>query len=211
MRARSRRLGAVTFTILLGGILGPAVALADAVGMVKGPRGPAPGGRAARRRRHGVRRGDGRAAMIRRAVLLGAVVVLAIACAKFPVVRPTARTDFYVLLPRAGAVGALVVTSEGQEQTLSRPFAAAKIGKPGTIETATTTEAEVRDAFGAALTAQPARPASFVLYFLLDSDELTPESQRVVGDIVSEIARRPVPEVLVIGHTDTTGSDEYND
>jgi outer membrane protein OmpA-like peptidoglycan-associated protein len=157
--------------------------------------------------------------MIKRAVLLGAVAVLAVACAKFPVVRPVvqpvvpppARSDFYVLLPQAGAVGALVVTSEGREQTLNRPYAAAKIGQPGTIETATTTEAEVRDAFGAALTAQPPRPVSFLLYFQLGSDELTPESQQVVGDIVGEIARRPAPEVLVIGHTDTMGTDAYND
>ncbi len=156
---------------------------------------------------------------MRRAALLIAVVVLAVACAKFPVLPPraaapppAARTDFYVLLPGAGgAVGALVVTSEGREQTLNRAYTAAKIGKPGTIETVTATQADVRDAFGAALTAQPPRPASFVLYFLLDSDELTPDSQRVVGDIVSEIARRPVPEVLVIGHTDTMGTEEYND
>jgi OOP family OmpA-OmpF porin len=149
---------------------------------------------------------------MRRAPLLIAVIALGVACARYPIMPPAARTDLYVLLPGAsGKVGALVVTSEGQTQTLSQPHAAVKVGKPGTIETTRTTDAEVRDIFGSALTAQPPRPASFVLHFLLDSDELTPESQRVVGNIVDEIARRPAPEVLVIGHTDTMGSDDYND
>jgi hypothetical protein len=39
MRARARRLSAVTLAIVLGGILGPALALADDVGMVKVSRG----------------------------------------------------------------------------------------------------------------------------------------------------------------------------
>src|SRR5581483_10147796 len=89
--------------------------------------------------------------------------------------------------------------------------AAAKIEKAGAIETRTVTDAEVRAAFAGALTAQPPRPTSFLLYFRLDSNDLTPESQRVVSDILNDIANRPAPEVVVIGHTDTVGSDAYND
>jgi outer membrane protein OmpA-like peptidoglycan-associated protein len=149
---------------------------------------------------------------MRRATLWIGVALLGAACAKFPVMPPTARNDLYVLLPRAGGgVGALVITSEGREQTLSTPYAAAKLGTPGAIETTTVGESEMRGIFGAALTAQPPRPTSFLLYFLLDSDEMTPESQRVVADIVTDIARRPVPEVVVIGHTDTMGSEDHND
>jgi outer membrane protein OmpA-like peptidoglycan-associated protein len=140
-----------------------------------------------------------------------ALAVLALgACARVPVEQPTARTDFYALLPSVGG-GSLVVMSEGQVQTLDRPFSAAKLEKAGAITPAATTESEVRGIFGPALTAQPPRPVSFVLYFLLDSDALTPESERIVADVASEIARRPVPEVVVIGHTDTTGTDEHND
>jgi outer membrane protein OmpA-like peptidoglycan-associated protein len=151
-----------------------------------------------------------------RRVVLGLMVLgLAAACARVPVMRvsaPAARTDVYVLLASAdGTTGVLVVTSDGQARTLDRAFAAAKVGTPGAIEPATVTEAEVKTMFGSALDAQPPRPVSFTLYFLLDSDELTAESQRVVDDIVSEIGRRPVPEVVVIGHTDTTGTPEYND
>lgn len=150
---------------------------------------------------------------MRRAAIALAVLCLAAACARVPVLRPEAsRTDVYVLLPGAGGTtGALVVTSDGQAHTLDRAFAAAKLGKPGAIEASTITESEVSTIFGATLAAQPPRPTSFTLYFPLASDELTPESERVVADVVAEIARRPVPEVVVIGHTDTTGTDEYND
>lgn len=149
---------------------------------------------------------------MRRAALWIVIALLGAACARFPVMPPTARNDLYVLLPGAGgALGALGVTTEGREQTLSTRYAAAKIGRPGAIETATVTEAETRGLFGAALTAQPPRPTAFLLYFLLDSDELTPESQRVVGDIIKNIGGRPLPEVVVIDHTDTMGTEDYND
>jgi len=69
----------------------------------------------------------------------------------------------------------------------------------------------VRQAFGSALAAQPTRPVSFFLYFLADTDELTPDSKRVVGQIFAEIARRPAPEIVVIGHTDRVGAVAYND
>jgi outer membrane protein OmpA-like peptidoglycan-associated protein len=108
-------------------------------------------------------------------------------------------------------VGAIVVTSDGRETTLDRALMAARIGRAGAIETGTTTDAEVKRVFGPSLTAQPPRPMTFLLYFLHDSDELTAESQATVAAIVSEIGRRAVPEVVVVGHTDTVGTDEHND
>ena len=52
---------------------------------------------------------------------------------------------------------------------------------------------------------------SFLLYFLEGKDALTPESQQVVQQIFAEIARRPVPEIVIIGHTDRVGSVTSND
>ena len=59
--------------------------------------------------------------------------------------------------------------------------------------------------FGPALEAQPQRPVSFFLYFLADTDEFAPESKALVNQIFAEIARRPAPEIVVIGHTDRVG------
>jgi outer membrane protein OmpA-like peptidoglycan-associated protein len=69
----------------------------------------------------------------------------------------------------------------------------------------------VQSLFGAALAAQPSRAAKFTLYFVAGKDEFTSESKRIVDGIFAEIAQRPVPDVLVVGHTDQVGSDQLND
>ena len=140
------------------------------------------------------------------AVLVALALTLLSGCAK-PV-----RDDLYVLLPgEAGKTGALTVESGGQQQVLDQPYAAARVKEPGRMETGTSTPQEVQQAFGPALAAQPARPVSFTLYFLEGKDELTPESTQVIGQIGAEIARRPAPEIVVIGHTDRVGTVQAND
>ena len=47
--------------------------------------------------------------------------------------------------------------------------------------------------------------------FVESKDELTEESKAALEAIFAEIAKRPVPDVLVVGHTDSVGSDQYND
>jgi len=122
------------------------------------------------------------------------------------------RNDLYVLLPgRDGKTGALVVDSEGKQQTLNTPYAAARVKNVGSVDGVTSSEAEVKHDFGPALEAQPKRPVSFYLYFLQDTDEFAPESKSLVNQIFAEIARRPAPEIVIIGHTDRVGSMQYND
>ena len=65
--------------------------------------------------------------------------------------------------------------------------------------------------FAAALAARPAAPTRFTLYFVEGKDEFTAESKKVIDSVFAEIAKRPVPDVVVIGHTDKVGSDAYND
>jgi outer membrane protein OmpA-like peptidoglycan-associated protein len=103
------------------------------------------------------------------------------------------------------------VESGGKQAVLDQPYAAARVKEAGRVEPAVVTQEEARQAFGPALAAQPARPASFVLYFLEGRDELTPESKQVVGTILTEITKRPAPEIVVIGHTDRVGPVPYND
>jgi len=138
---------------------------------------------------------------------VAALALLAVAgCAK------PARDDLYVLMPgQDGKTGVLSVESGGQQAVLDQPYAAARVKEPGRVEAGTVTEQEARQAFSAALAAQPGRPTSFILYFLEGRDELTPESKQVIGSILAEIARRPAPEIIVIGHTDRVGTVPYND
>ena len=120
-------------------------------------------------------------------------------------------TGSVVLLPeKDGHHGALVVKQRDREVVLDQPYAAARQTPLGP-RTYTTTPQEVDTAFGAALAAQPMRVAQFTLYFVEGTDELTDESRQIVESVFAEIMKRPVPDLMVIGHTDTVGSDQFND
>lgn len=144
--------------------------------------------------------------MASRAALAALALLLLVGCAK------PMRDDLYVLMPdQEGKTGALSVESGGQQAVLDRPYASARVTEPGRVAAGAVTEQEARQAFGAALEAQPVRPASFILYFLEGRDELTPDSRQLLGRILDEIARRPAPEIVVIGHTDRVGAVPFND
>src|SRR5262249_30028677 len=155
----------------------------------------------------------GSPARLRRAAAVTLIVAALAACAKVPqVVGPPPRDDLYVLLPAAdGKTGALTVTHADRDEVLSAPYAGARIRTPGRIETGPVTPEEVQRVFGDALAALPARPASFILYFVEGRDEFTPESQQVMSAVFAEIAKRPSPEIVVIGHTDRVGNQAFND
>jgi len=140
------------------------------------------------------------------------LVVPAIALVVYLSGCATAPPDRIVLLPDAGGKSsALVVKSAQGETTLDRPYAAADVGSKGAIAPGQSSNEEVRVRFGAVLAAQPARPVSWVVYFVSGSDELTPDSRPVFEQIKAELSRRPAPEVAVIGHTDRVGKVEAND
>ena len=116
-----------------------------------------------------------------------------------------------VLLPDAqGHDRAVVVTQDGGELVLDQPYAAAQLTSRGP-EKATSSAEQVRAQFGAALAARPLPPQQFTLYFVEGKDEFTDESKRAFDGVLVEVAQRPVPDVLVIGHTDRVGSDVFND
>jgi outer membrane protein OmpA-like peptidoglycan-associated protein len=122
------------------------------------------------------------------------------------------RDDLYVLVPDAdGKTGALSVTQSAAQQVLAAPYASARIRQDGQIEAGEVSPELVKQIFADALAAQPARPVSFLLYFLEGRDDLTPQSQLVLQQVFAEIARRPSPEIVVIGHSDRVGTVASND
>ena len=123
-----------------------------------------------------------------------------------------ATPDHIVLLPDdQGKVGKLNVGNEGGETLLDSAYATADARSGSKAERGSTTAAQVRQDFGAVLDALPPAPVSYMLFFNSDSDDLTLQSRALAPIILAEISRRPAAEVVVIGHTDTQGSDEYND
>jgi outer membrane protein OmpA-like peptidoglycan-associated protein len=116
-----------------------------------------------------------------------------------------------VLLPDAqGKDTAVTVKQEGGELVLDKPYAAAQLSSRGPQKADSSAE-QVRSQFGAALAARPLPPQQFTLYFVEGKDEFTDESKRAFDSVFGEIAKRPVPDVLVIGHTDKVGNDAFND
>ena len=116
-----------------------------------------------------------------------------------------------VLLPDAqGRDTAVLVSQDGGALLLDKPYAAADLTSKGPLK-ATSSAEQVQAQFGAALAARPAAPQQFTLYFVEGKDEFTDESRRAFDGVLGEIARRPVPDVLVIGHTDKVGNDAFND
>lgn len=144
--------------------------------------------------------------MIRRlaALLLAALVA---ACATPP---PVSQGTVVLLPDPEGRRTAVTVTQGSQQITLDQPFAGARLLSDGPKPEQWTAQ-QVQDRFGAALAARPLPPARFTLYFIEGKDEFTPESKKIIEEVFGEIARRPVPDVQVIGHTDTAGSDAVND
>ena len=104
--------------------------------------------------------------------------------------------------------------------TVSNPKGATNLESPNDATVASTnrrptsakhlSDSEVRRIFGDALSALPPPPQRFTLYFRFESDELTPGSQSMVPKVLEAIKNHPVPELLVIGHTDTTGTRAAN-
>ncbi|MDE0853194.1 MAG: OmpA family protein, partial [Nevskia sp.] len=132
------------------------------------------------------------------------LALLLTACAAAP--------DRVVLLPDdQGKVGKLNVANAGGETLLDSAYATASASGGSKAEAGRTDAEHVNQEFGAVLAALPQAPVSYTLYFVRDTDDLTPDSRALAPSILSQIARFPAAEVVVIGHTDTQGSDEYND
>jgi outer membrane protein OmpA-like peptidoglycan-associated protein len=134
--------------------------------------------------------------------------VTLIACA---ILAACASSGTVVLLPEKDGRPAAVSVKQGdKEVVLDKPYAAAKATPLGP-RPYTSSEQEVQSQFGSALSAQPSRATSFTLYFVEGKDEFTEESKKAVDQVLAEIAQRPIPDVLVVGHTDAVGNDQYND
>lgn len=124
--------------------------------------------------------------------------------------QPAKHSEQVTLLPGPDgrASGVVVVERNGIRHVLDRSYATSRAGDS---QVTLLPESQVRTEFGALLRTLPARPASFLLYFLSGQDELTPESRAELEQILAELRRRPVPDVAVIAHTDTVGEAEAND
>ena len=137
---------------------------------------------------------------------MAAIAAVALLALIYWVAKPPNET--VTVLPSADGHNGVVVVQRGDErQVLDQPYATTRNGEA----VAVLPSEEVKRSFGAALQALPARPTIFLLYFVTGTDELTDESKGDLQRILDELKQRPVPDVYVIGHTDTVGELRGND
>jgi outer membrane protein OmpA-like peptidoglycan-associated protein len=117
-----------------------------------------------------------------------------------------------VLLPsQDGRGSAVIIVSAAGRTVLERPYLSAAIARDGAVTTSSETADAVQQRYAATLTALPQRAAVFLLYFDTATETLVPESAARLEQIKLELAKRPAPEIIVIGHTDTVDTSAYND
>lgn len=121
--------------------------------------------------------------------------------------------DTVVLVQDAdGKVGQLTVSTRGGAKTLTVPNTMVEVtgfGKspsdPKKID-----QTRIDSLFTDSIKALPLEPVRFLLYFLNNSTKLTTESKPLIPEILSLVDKRDFYEISIIGHTDTTGDDEYD-
>lgn len=132
-------------------------------------------------------------------------------CAQPPAPPKPTYSERVILLPnRDGKPSAVIVKRATGEQELSTPYQALELAQgkeqPGQLD-----RSAVEQRYGGVLSAQPARPFSYTLYFNSATTELTPQSRASLNDVRQKIKGFPAAQVSVIGHTDRVGSPESND
>ena len=117
-----------------------------------------------------------------------------------------------VLMPDAdtGNVGRVVVSNPEGSTELATAWASTRVTLTQAPAIRTLNESEVKRRFGDIIATLPPPPRSFTLPFQFDSEELTDQGRRLVQDVLQAVKSYPVADVVVIGHTDTTGSAPSN-
>jgi len=124
---------------------------------------------------------------------------------------PQPQTLVVALPDESGAAGRVFVSNAAGSVELSGTGEATRVvGSAAPSPAAVMDAATIQKIFGATLADLPVPPIRFNLYFELQSEELTAESRAMLPEIIRAVRERPVPDVTVIGHTDTTGAAAAN-
>lgn len=123
----------------------------------------------------------------------------------------TVSTRVTLMPDQDGAVGAVVVENAQGQQRIDRAYDRIDVGASGAPKRSTAANrAALEKAHRAMLDAHPTPPRSFVLHFRFDSMDLTPESRRLLPEVLETVRGRLPTEVTVFGYADSVGTAEYN-
>ena len=116
-----------------------------------------------------------------------------------------------LLIDEDQGIGRAVVSNAHGQTELQVAFASTS-ATPTKAPTpvAIMSEAEVQRIFGEALSALPPLTQQFAVFFRFESEELTTESRAQLPNILQAVKDHAAREVVVIGHTDSTGASSRN-
>lgn len=138
---------------------------------------------------------------------------MAIACGPKHISGPTRPGQALIVLladADTGSTGRALVSNRSGSADLAVERAAALATPDRRPTVGTVSAADVNRIFGDALAALPPAPRRFTLFFRFESDELTDESRALVPEILKTVKAHSVPDVVVVGHTDTMGTLQAN-
>jgi OmpA-OmpF porin, OOP family len=137
-------------------------------------------------------------------------LALLLAAAWISACTPLSRVT---LLPDAEgrSTSVQVLGAAGGDQVLDQPYAVASVQRTGTVDRAQSSAEAVGMRHGALLALQLPSVQRFVLQFEPGTATLTAESLARLPEILAQARQRPGGELVVVGHTDRTGSPQAND
>jgi outer membrane protein OmpA-like peptidoglycan-associated protein len=142
-----------------------------------------------------------------------AAVLIATACGPKRISLPVRPgQDLVVLLPDSDTrlTGDASVSNPSGSVALAVERDAALATANSRPVIGTVSAADVERIFGDALSALPPPPRQFTLFFRFESDELTEQSQALIPEVLAAVKAHAVQDVVVIGHTDTMGTQPAN-
>ncbi len=117
-----------------------------------------------------------------------------------------------VLLPQAdGSASAVLVKSAKSEQLLSTPYQRVTAQEDKVLKLDMTSAAEVQKTYPQLYAAMPPRATKYVLNFMPGGTTLTPDSLAQLPKILEDATNRSGADMVITGHTDSTGALVAND
>ena len=139
-------------------------------------------------------------------------VAVALAGCATPPPAKIARTTVVLMPDEDGNVGAVTVSTDAGTQRIDQAYNYATVdgvnGRPSDM-TAMGQESVTKH-YDRLIQAQPPKPKTFVLNFLLDKFVLTEESRAMIPAVLEAIRERKPTEITIFGHTDSMGSEARN-
>lgn len=143
--------------------------------------------------------------MIRKFISLVFFIVLLAGC--------YAHRTTVVLVPDPyGHVGKVAVQTQGGQEVISESGQAiiVKNAEAPPPPAVVYDERKINSVFGKALAVEPPISKKYILYFESDSTELLPDSKTFLPEVIDIIRQLNSFDISVNGHSDSTGSSEYN-